>query len=217
MKSIFKTGTFCVCLFVACSTIARAAKVQSPDGNVVIDFRVKNFDGANGCAVYSISYRGKIVVKESKLGLDMEGGPLGCGLEIVRSQARSSSITWKPVYGERGTVNDNYRELTVELRETAAPHRQLQLTFRAYNEGAAFCYTIPKQAAMQEVKISGEKSEFRFPADYTAWAVYSAQGVYAEVPLSRIKPGCERPLTIRVDDKTYLAVAEARLVDYARM
>ncbi|MEA1952661.1 MAG: glycoside hydrolase family 97 catalytic domain-containing protein, partial [Planctomycetota bacterium] len=123
-------------------------------------------------------------------------------------------------------------ELVVELREKAASHRRLTLTFRAYDEGAAFCYTIPKQtgprqtgpkqtgpkqAAMQEVNISAEKSEFRFTADHTAWAVYSAQGVYSKVPLSLIKPGCERPLTIRVDDKTYLAVAEARLVDYARM
>jgi alpha-glucosidase len=37
------------------------------------------------------------------------------------------------------------------------------------------------------------------------------------VPLSGIKPGCERPLTIQVDGDTFIALAEARLVDYARM
>jgi alpha-glucosidase len=35
--------------------------------------------------------------------------------------------------------------------------------------------------------------------------------------LSKIRSGCERPLTIRASDDAFLAVAEARLVDYARM
>jgi alpha-glucosidase len=62
-----------------------------------------------------------------------------------------------------------------------------------------------------------ERTEFRFLEDHTAWAVYSAQGKYAEVPISRIKPGCERPLTVQIQDDLFVAVAEARLVDYARM
>ena len=70
---------------------------------------------------------------------------------------------------------------------------------------------------METFTISRELTEFRFPADYTAWATYTAQGVYAKVPISQIKRGCERPLVIQVADDMYAAVAEARLVDYARM
>ncbi len=44
-----------------------------------------------------------------------------------------------------------------------------------------------------------------------------AQGAYERVPLSKVKKGCERPLVIRAADDVYLAVAEARCVDYARM
>ncbi len=64
-----------------------------------------------------------------------------------------------------------------------------------------------------------ENTRFHFTGDHTAWAVYAAQGDYdgGEVPLSRIKPGVERPLTVRIADDLYASITEAKLVDYARM
>ena len=49
--------------------------------------------------------------------------------------------------------------------------------------------------------------------------MYRAQGNYtdSEMPLSKVKPGAERPLTVRIADDLYAATSEARLVDYARM
>src|SRR5207248_10850905 len=72
---------------------------------------------------------------------------------------------------------------------------------------------------LEDVTIAAERTRFAFTADHPAWAVYRAQGDYAggPVPLSRVEPGAERPLTVRVADDLYAAVTEARLVDYARM
>jgi len=107
--------------------------------------------------------------------------------------------------------------MVVDLAGTDLPTSNLQLTFRAYNQGVAFRYTIPRRPSLTQVVITTEKSEFGFAADHLAWAVYSAQGNYSAVPLSEIQSGCERPLTIRTSDDVFVAVAEARLVDYARM
>jgi len=41
--------------------------------------------------------------------------------------------------------------------------------------------------------------------------------MYETVRLSQVKHECERPLTVAIDDHTYAAVAEACVVDYARM
>ena len=194
-----------------------AVELKSPDGRLTVVFDVKDVGTAKACPVYSVSYRGKAVLTESRLGLEIEKTPFGEGLEIVRETGTDHDSTWKPVYGERSTIRDNYRQLTVDLRESAAPHRLLRLTFRAYNEGVAFCYTLPKQPGLQEVHITRERSEFRFLADHTAWTVYSAQGNYAAASLSKIKTGCERPLTVQLADDLFVALAEARLVDYARM
>jgi len=217
MIAILKKSLCWTCVLAAWGTAARAVELKSPDGRLAITFDVTDMSDIEGCAVYSVSRRGKAIVSRSRLGLELEGGPLVDGLEIVGQTTDRHDGTWKPVYGQWSTVGDNYRQLAVELREADAPHRKLLLTFRAYNEGVAFCYTIPKQPAMQSVSIAQEKSEFCFPADHMAWPVYSAQGRYAKVRLSRIKPGCERPLVIEADDDTYVALAEARLVDYARM
>lgn len=180
-------------------------------------FDVKDLDGAKRCPLYSIIYRGKTIVGESRLGLEMDDAPLKEGLKIINHTASHHDSAWRPVYGERSIVRDNYNQVAVELKETEDPHRVLHLTFRAYNEGVAFRYTIPQQATMESVNIAREHSEFRFLGDHTVRAVYSAQGRYLKVPLSKIKPGCERPLTIRVADDIFVALAEARLVDYARM
>ena len=194
-----------------------ALQLQSPDGKLAVTFEVKDLADAKGCPVYSVSHHRKPMVSESRLGLDVEKAPLNAGFKIDKHSTSRHDNTWKPVYGERTVIRDHYNQLVVGLKEVQPPQRRLQLTFRAYDTGAAFCYTIPKQPGLERATIPKEQTEFRFAADHTAWAVYSAQGKYAKVPLSQIKRGCERPLTIQVAEDRYVALAEARLVDYARM
>jgi alpha-glucosidase len=199
-----------------CSTV-HAVEVKSPDGRVVLSLEVKDFEGAVACPVYSVTYRGKVIIAPSRLGLALVTAPLAERLQIARQTESSVDTQWKPVYGERSMIRNHYNEVVVELQEQNAPKRFLYLTLRAYDQGAAFCYTLSRQPTMENVTISRELTEFRFPTDYTAWATYTAQGVCTNVPISQIKRGCERPLVVRVADDIYAAVAEARLVDYARM
>ncbi|OGV70953.1 MAG: alpha-glucosidase [Lentisphaerae bacterium RIFOXYA12_FULL_48_11] len=202
-------------LMIICSV--RAVEVKSPDGRIILNFSVKDFSGVKACPVYSVAYKGKAVIADSRLGLELGKVPLVEGMAIVRETPCNNDTTWKPVYGERSSYRDNYNQLAVELKETAVPNRLLNLTFRVYNEGAAFCYTIPKQGVMEKVDITREQSEFRFLADHAAWAVSSAQGIYTNTTISKIKPGCERPLPIQVADDVFIAIGEAKLVDAARM
>ncbi len=198
-------------------TTVHALELTSPNGEITLFFDTKDVEGQSHCPAYNLTYRGRTIVGDSRLGMEVNGVLLGENLRIVSHKISHHDSTWKPVYGERSTIRDNYREAAVELRETEAPHRVLHLTFRAYDEGVAFCYTLPRQAGLRDVTLSREHTEFRFLGDHSAWAVYSAQGRYETVPLSRIKPGCERPLTIQIADDVFVALAEARLVDYARM
>jgi len=194
--------------------VARPAELKSPNGEVGVSFQVNDA----GVPCYEVDYRGKPVVVESRLGLELADGPaLVDGFKVVDSATGSHDETWKPVYGQWSEIRNHYNQLVVELEDSQTPPRRLRLTFRAFDQGAAFCYTIPEQPAWKRLQIAAELSEFRFPGDHSAWVVYSAQGRYDNVPLSRIKSGCERPLTIQVDRRTFVALAEARLVDYARM
>jgi alpha-glucosidase len=192
--------------------------LKSPDGNVIVGFDLKDTGGLRSCLTYTVKYYDQVVIAESRLGLIIKDvGPLEDNFEIVEVSRTSHDSTYSPVYGERKTIRDNYNQLVTELKESRPPHRRLFLTFRAYNEGAAFCYTLPEQDASSNFVISAEKTQFSFTRDHTAYAVYSAQGQYSKVPLSQIKNNCERPLTIEIDEGLFASVAEARLVNYARM
>ncbi|HUT47004.1 MAG TPA: glycoside hydrolase family 97 N-terminal domain-containing protein [Sedimentisphaerales bacterium] len=192
--------------------------LKSPDGNVIVEFDLKDIGEHRSCPTYKVTYNDRLVIADSRLGFAIKDtGPLEAGFEIVEVSRTSHDSTYSPVYAERKTIRDHYNQLVAELRESRPPHRRLCLTSRAYNEGAAFCYTLPEQDAFKNFVISAEKTQFHFTSDHTAYAVYSAQGEYSKVPLSKIKNNCERPLTVRIDEGLFASVAEARLVDYARM
>ncbi len=189
--------------------------VESPDGKVVIKLDVGD---ERGDLIYSVAFDGRPIVIDSRLGLALkDAASLEIGFEIINVSASRHDSMYSPVYGERNRIRDNYNQLVVDLTESRPPHRKLRLTFRAYNEGAAFCYTVPEQDALKSFVISAEKTQFRFAGDHDAYATYSAQGQYSKVPLSKLKKNCERPLTIKINDGLYAAVAEAGLVDYGRM
>jgi alpha-glucosidase len=218
MKTLTALLSAAAALCLLALPAAEAAELKSPDGKITVTFDVRDDAGEKGRLYYSVAYRGKPIIAASRLGFTLkEGAALAGGFKVVRLERGSHDETWKPVYGERNSYRDHYNQLAVELQETEAPRRLLNLTFRAYNEGAAFCYTLPKQPAMERVSIAKENTEFRFAADHTTWAVYSAQGNYAKVTLSQVKPGCERPTVVQIADDCYAAIGEAKLVDYARM
>jgi len=217
-----RSGIAGVFLILACIGSVRAAQVghllESPDGNVSVKLVLKDIGELPNCPAYAVTYNDRSVITDSRLGLAIKNAaPLQSGFEIVKVSRISHDRTYSPVYGERKTIRDHYNQLVAELREIHPPHRRLNLTFRAYNEGAAFCYTMPEQDALENFVIPAEKTQFGFTHDHTAYAVYSAQGRYSKVPLSKIKNNCERPLTVQIDEGLFASVAEARLVDYARM
>ena len=196
------------------SMAGMAAEVVSPDGKVVVSFNL----GEDGGPLYRVTYEGRPVLVDSRLGLVLEDAPaMDGGFRAVKLTHGSHDETWKPVYGERSEIRDHYNQLTVELEDGRSPARRLRLTFRAYDEGAALCYTLPEQEGLKDFVIGSEQTEFRFAGNHAAWPVYSAQGVYSRARLDEVKGNCERPLTVEIPRGPWVAVGEARLVDYARM
>lgn len=216
---LYVSLTFALLNFIDVGAIQAEHIVKSPDGNIAVTFDVKDAGDQRGCPVYSVVYKSRPIVVDSRLGLALKDAPaLEAGFNINTISSSSNDSKYSPVYGERRIIRDHYNQLAVELQESNLPHRRLRLTFRAYNEGAAFCYMLPEQNSLKSFTISAEKTQFRFTGNHTAWAVYSAQGQYSKVTLSKLKNNCERPLTIEMGENgPFVSVAEARLVDYARM
>ena len=204
--------------FLLASSITLAETLISPNGEIILTFNVKNSGGYENCPVYEVSWKGKPVIAESRLGFDLkEGESLADQFELIGTENGESDKTWEPVYGERSTVRDSYTWMTVRLVHTRNPLYMMNLRFRCYDQGIAFCYEFPGKDTRSEVAIRSEASHFRFLSDHEAWCVDSAQGEYEKKKISTMGSGVERPLTLKLDEDRYAAIAEAGLVDYARM
>lgn len=188
-------------------------ELHSPDGRVTLRFRLDA-----GVPKYAVFWDGRGVIDESRLGFILKNAaPLGRDLQVLDVRRTASDTVWKPVYGERSEIRDRYRQVEVDLVDGQPKPRKFTLRFRAYDEGVAWCYEFPEQDGLDEFEITEELTQFCFTGNHPCWTVYSAQGFYSQERIRDVKPNCERPLVVSPEDQLYVAVGEARLVDFARM
>ena len=186
--------------------------VTSPSGNHSITFTLSDTS-----LYYSVSYQGVTVLSKSRLSITLDGDDLGDGFQVDGITTDSKDGVWTPVVGSRSSYPDAFNERVVHLSETTGAKRKLDLTFRAYDEGVAFRYTIPKQPALQDFTIVAENSEFQFTDDhYVYWDDYP-QAKYSKVKISAMGGDSLRPLLVEAGS-LFAAIAEAgSLAHYAPM
>lgn len=197
-------------------------KLPSPNKQVEIAFALD----ATDTPTYAVSYRRQPVIVTSTLGLEFkQGGLLSRGLSMTGMKRHSANQTYTLVVGKTKQARDHYNEVIVSLEEKQSPQRKLDVVFRAYDDGAAFRYLIPRQAALNGFELTSERSEFRFPADYTSRAMQlgkftsNYEATFDKINLSQIKPEAivGLPLVVQVPNRMTVALAEANLMDYAGM
>ncbi len=206
----FLTG---IILITSCS-INQNADVISPDGNNKFVFSIEPGSTPQNITSFYVKVGKKKVLLPSSLEVELKENPIKKNLKIIRTESISYDNNWINPFGEKREIPDKYNEIKIFLESDEI---KLNLICRAYNEGIAFAYEIPKQDGMDSVTITGEKITFNFASDHFVWSAVRAQSQYSKVPLSKIEKGCERPLVIEVDTNLVIALAEAKLVDYARM
>ena len=196
--------------------------LRSPNGDqgITID------SGPDG-GKYSISFRGYSVIRDSRLGLETErrlfDGPWT--LSSVEPVAETDTV-WQPVHGERANIRNHYHETVVHFTvENPAPSEaqygtpaawRICVRVRAYDEGIAFRYEIPAQVAIAHITTLADRTEFRFADDWPVWVTREAQGKYGRMSTLEFGGRIERPC-IAEGSEFATAVAEAQLVDFARM
>jgi alpha-glucosidase len=194
-----------------------AISLQSPGGSVRLDVRLAE-DGGESVLKYSVSFDETPVTEESEISFTTAGGAtIGRHLRSKRDpKTESHESTWRPVYGERNSILDQYNRLRLDLVDDVSGH-ELQIEFRCYNAGVAFKTRLNASKSDPRIHIVAEHSEFRFVGDHIAWCAARAQDQQRMLRLSQIQGSVERPLTIKLGKQLYAAVAEAGLIDYAVM
>jgi alpha-glucosidase len=200
--------------------------IESPDGNLRVVFGLYETSGQTAVSCYEVWWRGRVLIQQASLGIDLEGsGALGGNFRIVTVRQGQRDDTYAVFPGKSSTARDHYREATITLEERTEPRRLLDLIFRAYNDGAAFRYQLPKQSAITEFTITEERSTFAFVGNPKAYALplgsftTSYEQYYRLSPIEDVTPSdlLALPLLLAYADDVWLAVTEANLTDYAGM
>ena len=170
--------------------MALAAEVKSPNGNVALNFKVEA-----GRPVYSVTYKGKDVIRPSHLGLElakdkhasmgMDERDLLDDFSLDKEETSTFDETWEPVWGETKYIRNHYNEYTATLSQhwlTAPPksnngvrrqprqhRRTILIRFRVYDDGIGFRYEFPQQPELNYFLIKEERSEFALTGDHKAW------------------------------------------------
>jgi len=187
--------------------------ISSPDGKIHVSFDLNE----SSEMYYSVEFEKDTIILPSLLGFQVDGEPeIGKNLEIVSASETEVNQTWRPVYGERSEVLDHYKQVKIHLIETISPNRELEVTFRVYNEGVALNYSLLPQDGKEALVIKDELTEFNFAGNFDCWASDRAQSEISKRKINSIEKPVERPLVIEVGNK-FVALGEAKLIDFARM
>lgn len=168
-----KIISLCLCALMM-PLLLVAQQVKSPNGNVVVSFSLVD----NGVPTYKVSYKGKPVIKQSRLGLELtpshndgikaEDTNLMDGFKVSNTETSSFKEVWKPVWGETSSILNHYNEMAVSLTQEH-PNRTIIVRFRVYNDGMGLRYEFPRQSNLGYFIIKDEHTQFAMAGDHTAW------------------------------------------------
>jgi alpha-glucosidase len=143
-------------VFIGSGAAQSSYELGSPDGRIQI--RIRTAEQIR----YDIVLKGRVVLENSTLSLDVEHKKLGLQPTVIDSKPRSSDQVIEPVVRQKfAKIRDRYNELRLDMEGGYA------LVFRAYNEGAA--YRFETSMPQEKVKIYAEQANFNFPANFVVY------------------------------------------------
>jgi hypothetical protein len=228
--------SFLLCILIFISATALPITIKSPDEHLALTFLLDE----NNAPRYALTYKGKQVIKPSKLGIALKGqASFAEGFTIVKYDTSYVDENWRPVWGEVAIIRNQYHELQVTLTQPGLAERLLLITFRLFNDGLGFRYEFPEQAHLRNFIIADELTEFRLTGDHFAFWIpgdYDTNEYsYSESRLSKINADTaytyteiaaktpignnyvQSPLMMKCDEGYYMNIFEAALMNYPAM
>jgi len=231
-----------ICLLIACFASASLeaqtiASLASP--NKLIE--VKLIQSPEKQIQYQISYKSKEVIAPSSLGFTFKKPVADLRkFNVIRIDSSTFDETWSPILGEVKDIRNQYKQLSLELKDAGISGISIQINFRIYDDGIGFRYIFPKQDNLNHFIVDNEWSTFKMTGDHTAFWIpgdYDTnEYTYNKSKLSEIdasaaaakekdialtspigKNFVQSPLMLKSAEGLYINVHEAALLNYPVM
>lgn len=161
-------------------------KLSSPSGAISVGLRVND----SGQPEYRVSLGGAPLVDWSPMGLLFKQANLMSGLRFASAtEAKTVEDSYALVHGKQSQVADRGVEQTAVFEGKNGA--RLDITFRVYDDGVAFRYTVG--GLNEELELFGDSTTFHLPEDAVVHgSTYDAPGGFSpayESVLGRVQAG----------------------------
>lgn len=207
----------------------------SPNKEIKLGFSINE----KGEIFYNLSLKSKQVIKDSKLGFELDDQRnLIDGFQVEKIKQNEIFEKWSPVWGEVDTIINHCTEVQINLKNHKT-NIKLVLHFRIFDDGLGFRYEFPKQDNLKYFIVKEERTQFVLTENHIAFWIpgdYDSQEyTYTTSRISEINsikgrdfqdiitksiPGenfVQTPLMLKTDDSLYINIHEAALIDYPAM
>src|SRR6267378_3739495 len=183
--------------------------LRSPNGRVELRIRT-----ANGIR-YDVLLGGRAILQDCTLSMDVEHKKLGADAKVLKHKESSQGRVLEPVVRQKfAKIRENYKELHLDFDGGYG------VTFRAYNEGAA--YRFETSLPQAEVKIYSEEMDLKFPSNdvvyYPEEESFFSHNERKYLPrhLAEIAPAfiATLPAVVDVGEGAKVAIAESDVEEY---
>lgn len=203
-------------------------RITSPDSLIHFHFYQRMDSDEQYHLYYSISYKDKVTIKESRMGLELDNKVWEMALaeDIQRKdrwyydlifrtvEYKNCRNNWKPLYGERGLITDNWNGALLKFEKSNNSGYSMDIEIRVYNEGVAFRYLFPEHPNAIYHKVIADDTEYTFEKGAQTWCASWAQGIYKQLSIPEWKGIYERPMTIGLPNGLWVSIADADVADW---
>ena len=230
MKTICSPAMLILFLSISLSTCKSNGDqwdIDSPDGVISV---IVNSAAPEASASGQLSYQviisrdGKKItaLASSPLGIVREDGDFSKNLIFMKSSVQKNvAVEYQLLSGKQRECKNEYNELVLEFQNADA--RPVNLIFRAFNDGIAFCYEFPSSED-RSVRVLNENSGFNIPGAmawmhsydtvtaYTpAYETFFEGPMVSGTPAASNKNGWAFPALFETSEKQWLLISESGL------
>ena len=200
--------------------------VASPDGQLVLRlFIVSPKDSILVRLGYSVTLHGKVLMNASLMGFTLHDVDvlLGETVGLVTSRTESVDETYTvPASGR--SIRNHYNSLIAQYIQNGSLGRRTTIEARAYDDGIAFRYYIPRTSTVEDLQIEEELTDFHFAQDGDAYASVlggygSGKSEYTRMKLTEIKRTSliGLPFLVEQPGVGWVAITEAQVENFPGM
>ena len=159
----FSSALLTVCLgALTLNTYAQDISVASPDKQLSVNINV-----TDGKPTYSVTYKGKVMLDKSPLGLTTNEGDFSTGMKYLSNTQGVVDKNYTQDKIKRAQIHYTANKLIYVLEN--AKQRKLNVEFQVSNNNIAFRYEIEPMGERLSCVVEKEATGFKFPAATTTF------------------------------------------------